>query len=502
MIRGRRLVLLLLLMSGWGGPVVGGADSTSSLRLSQAVAHLVEAHAQLHGASAVADLVVPGGLSDVLIVRRTIAADWQRRLDTREVTTDDPGVQRFTEEIQALVTGLQQLANLAQQLGDAPRRFPRCLQEPAFARYRTLVQDAFVHGMQAVIAGRLRDQVAPAIWFQRQSRHTALLSLIEAGYLAEERYALVPRDDPWLVDYREQLLLTRTIVERRLELPDNEDTYRHQAVLEAYTRLLDLRVELLHRIGEISDSGLPPDASVVQTYRKAGEAQIAILGRLVGLARETSDDSDHHSQREEDEHRHLARAERLFEMADSWLLFAQQHQEAEALITEQASAVADELSAPVRAALATSTAAQRTAQAAFAAAVATGDVSAALTATQAGECDRLCLDQRLSHLDLDLAIAEREKLWRVHAQDPAIAEQLRIWDARRAAALTVRQAADEATAAALRARHTAERAELASEEAEARAALAQEAAEAHDLSELIEALDEMVELRAGTAPPE
>lgn len=503
MIVGRRWMLFLLLMSGWGGPVAGGAETTvASPTLAQSVAHLVEAHAQLQGASAVANLAVPGGLGDVLIVRRTIAADWQRRLDAAEVPTDDPGLQRFTGEIQALVSGMQQLANLAQQLGDAPRRFPHCLHEPAFTRYRTLVQDAFVHGVQAVIAGRLRDQVAPAIWFERQSRHTTLLSLIEAGYLADERYADLPRDDRWLADYREQLLLTRTILERRLELPDSEDTHRHQVVLDAYTSLLDLRVQLLRRISDLSDSGVPADAAPVQTYRHAGEAQVTILARLVGLARGVSEDGDRHWRQEEREHRELTRGGRLLELADRWLSFALEHRETEALVNEQVEAVAEDLAAPIRAAMAAATVAQRTAQAAFAAAVAARDPSAALLATQAAERYRLGLDQRLSRLDEDLAIAEREKRWRVHAQDPAIAEHLHTWDARRAAAATARQAADDAATAALLARHAAERAGWDSEEAEARAALAQEAAEEHDLSEMIEALDEMVELRAGTIPPE
>ena len=167
------------------------ADDTADAdrSLPQAIAHLVEAQSQVQSACTAAGVVVPSGLTDVLIVRRTIAADWQRRVDSAAIRADDAGLLRFTGELESLVTGLQQLANLAQQLGDAPRRFPHCVNEPAFARYRTMVTAAVDQGMQAVSAGRLRDQGAPAAWYQRQSRHTALLSLIEASHTADERYA-------------------------------------------------------------------------------------------------------------------------------------------------------------------------------------------------------------------------------------------------------------------------------------------------------------------------
>jgi len=103
-------------------------------------------------------------------------------------------------------------------------------------------------------------------------------------------------------------------------------------------------------------------------------------------------------------------------------------------------------------------------------------------------------------LEEDIAIVEREKAWRVHAKDPVIAEKLREWDERRAAALAASEAAEVAAHAALAASQSAERAQLLSEEAEEHAATVQNAADQHDLSELMDALDEMVELRAGAVP--
>lgn len=495
MLMGRCWVLVLVVLSARFGSWAEEGPTTPVL--SQAIAHLVEAQAQMQSAAATANIVLPNGLSDVLIVRRTIAADWQRRLDTQAVRTDDAGLVRFTGELEALVSALQQLANLAQQLGDAPRRFPHCLSEPAFTRYRTLVKEVFDQGMQAVIAGRLRDQVAPAAWFQRQSRHTTLLSLIESGYLADEKYTLLPRDDRWLIEYREHLLLTRSTLDRRLEQSDDDESYRHQAVLDAYTRLLDLRVHLLRRV---SDCGLPADAPEVVTFLRTGEAQVVILGRLVGLARGMPAEGEEQWQREEREQRQLARAERFGDFADQWLSFEQERRESVASITDQLADAPAEVVASTRAEMDASAAAHRTAHLAFAQAVDQGDLTAALAAKHLLERTRHHADRRLMRLQEDIAIAEREQAWRVHAKDPAIAEKLREWDERRAAAAAARQAADAATDAALAANQAAERAQLVSEEAEEHAAKLQNTADQHDLSELMDALEEMVELRAGAVP--
>ncbi len=489
-------VVMLLVLSSWVGS--WAEEESTAPTLSQAVAHLVEAQAQMQAAAAAANIVLPSGLTDVLIVRRTIAADWQRRLDAMTVRVEDVNLQRFTAELEALVAGLQQLANFAQQLGDAPRRFPHCLAEPAFARYRTLVSDAFEQGMQAVSAGRLRDQVAPATWFQRQSRYATLLALIEAGHLADEKYTTLPRDDRWLIEYREHLLLTRATLERRLEQAEDDESFQHQNALNAYTRLLDLRVRLLRLI---ADSGLPLDAPEVATFRQTGEVQVTILGRLVGVARGAPSEDEESRQRDEREYRLLARAERLGELADQWLSFEQERREAAVNITEQLSDAPAELVAPTRAALAASALAHQTAQVAFAKAIDAGDLSAALTAKHALERARQQADRHLLRLDEDIAILEREKAWRAHITDPAIAEKLRAWDERRTLAVNARHAAEAAADAALVASQAAERAQLVSDEAEEAAETLKSAADRHDLSELSEALDEMVELRAGAIPP-
>lgn len=473
------------------------AEDGERLTLSQALARLVEAQAQVQSTCAAAGVTVPSGLNDVLIVRRTIAADWQRRLDGGTVKHDDASLLRFTGELASLVAGLQQLTNLTQQLSDAPRRFPHCLREPAYLRYRTLVSEAIDQGMQALVAGRLRDQVAPSAWYQRQSRHTALLSLIEASQVADERYGSLPRDDHWLIEYREHLLLTRATLERTLEQGDAAEPHQAQQILDAYTRLLDARVQNESRITE---SGLEATAPEVTTFRLAAQAHTDGLGRLVVLIRSEDADEERSWQQRERELRKLSAIERLKDMADQWISHEVARRSQVESFQETFTDVDATLAAPFRKELEALDTAERAAQSAFATAVAAGDLDAAMTAHHTAEQVRQRRERRSYTLFDDVSIAQQEQGWRAHAKDPVIAEKLRQWDERRAAALTARRTADEASATALLARQAAERADLLANRAEEHASQLDEAANAEDLSELIDALNDMVELRAGAQP--
>ncbi|HEX3135909.1 MAG TPA: hypothetical protein VHX44_20270 [Planctomycetota bacterium] len=261
--------------------------------------------------------------------------------------------------------------------------------------------------------------------------------------------------------------------------------------------MLDAWVHLAQRITEC---GLPSDAPEVATFRRTGEAQVAVLGRLVVLARSSDANQEEQSLREQRENHALNQAERLKDMADQWLTFEQERREqVENTTTALADAPAD-LAQARRATLDGFAMAQHAAQVQFDKATEAGDLDAALAARHAVERIRQQNDRLWSHLDEDITLANREQTWRAQAKDPAIAEKLHLWDERRAAALKARQASEEAADAALAASQAAERAQLVSDRAQEHAEQLQAAAENHDLSDLSDALDEMVELRAGNAP--
>lgn len=483
-------LLAMLMIGAWSGEAPPGRD------LGDVVARLVEAQAEMQHAAAVATATVPSGMNDMLIVRRTIAADWLRRLEAGAVREDDPALRRFIDETTGLVQGLRQLADLIRQSGEAPRRYPHSLTEPALARYRALVHEAFDQGLQAVIAGRQRDPAVVRAWNLRQQRHLVLLQVIEAGNRADRRYTMLPRDDRWLVEYREHLLLLRTMLEQSLETGGTPDVSHLQEVLAAYAYLLDRRMAL-HQ--DITDSGLPADAPEVAVLTRVVAREIAVLEWQVALARARSGDdgdAEYWQQREALERQH-ARCERLTGLAEDWLSAARQRIQQEHEIVEYEPDADPLVIRALRAALATATTEQRAALDTFAKAIETDDQLAALAARHALQRAELLDQRRRAHLEEEALVPERERAWQAQAGDPAIAEKLREWHTRRATVLAARRAADEAGDAALAAEQAAEVADWVSREARERARVAESAAETHDLFELGDALDEMVELRAG-----
>lgn len=462
--------------------------------LAPTVAGLVAAQAQLQGTCNAANLPVSSGFTDALVVRRTIAADWQRRLDAGMVRADDPALGRFTTELKALTGLLDELEMIAREARDAGQRYPHCLMEPAFVRFRSLVGDTLAKRMQEVVAGRTGDSEAKTAWWRLSMSYRALLEVIEALPKADEDYVLLPRDDRWLLEYREYLLLARATLERAITTPDEHRGGGEQQVLSAYTHLLGRRVSLLERAQRC---GLPAEHPALVGFRRAGEVEVAVLGRLVEVARQGGHDDEVHFQREERLHRELASAQRFSGLAYEWLDLEESWHEVTSGVEEQVMDAPVELTKEVRATVSSTTARIRDAHATFATAVETKDLLAAITAKHAGERVRQQADHRLGTLDEDIAIATREQQWRVHAKDPAVAEKLREWDQRRAVVLAARRLAEHADEAALAAAQDVERAELVRDQTEDKAIDLREAAERDDLWELINTLDEMAELRAG-----
>jgi hypothetical protein len=478
--------------------VVGVESERDVLRraLSHEVTRLAQAQAQVQSACAAAAVVVPGGLGDVLVVRRTIAVDWQRRLGDPAAVVDAEAVKRFQQELTTLVAALQQLANLAQQLGEASRRFPHCLEEPAFGRYRALVGEMVERGIQVLIAGRMKEYPAPAAWHRRQSRHVALLQVIESTHRARERYAGLPADDRWLLEYQQHLRLMRETLEHGLDTLEGHDNGVADTLRQSYERLLDARVDAIERLAECA---LPEDAPSVSAYRRALAGQVAMLGDLIDLARsEPAEDEQAPRRQRVQESRQMA-SERLLEVADTWLSFDLERREQRTQLAEALAEGSAEIAAPLRAEGEAIERDYAAAGSALQAAITAGDVRAAVMAEQMGE--RLCRRGRrlVQRVPSDLDLAMRESEWRVHRADPAIAERLRAWDEQRSAALAARQAADAADAAALTAEQQLRLAEMDFEQAYQRAGDLEDASLEHEhrLQDLMNALDKMVELRQG-----
>jgi hypothetical protein len=469
--------------------------------LSQVMSQLSQAQERVQSSYAGVGVVVPSGLIDVLVVRRTIAADWQRRLTEGSISPKEPELVRFIAEQNRLKTHLQELVSFAEQLRNMSQQFPHCRDEVVFTRYRALIISGMDQGMKTLIAGRFNGQNQSAENYQRQSRYTALLTLIEAGYTQAERYAKLPRDDRQLAEYRDHLAQVRMTLEKNVDARTDDASDRQQNLLGAYTAVLDARMKA---INEVTESGVEAGAPEVMTYHRASDALIQILNqRLVKEQNDkgdppTSDDPEERMKIRKQafvEERAYAKAERLLSMAGQWLSSERTYRTQMKEYAEQVAEVSTASVESHRAAMAVYTQKHKVVQSAFDQAIKMGDENAALIAQQSLEQISQQCDQYLEHLTEDIAIAEREKTWRAHAKDPMMAERLREWDKRRAAMLAARRSIAEAADRALSAKHASELAEWSAQQAQEQVEEVKETVEEQDqgLEELMQALDEIVE---------
>ena len=483
-----------------------GESSTSKPLLSQVMSQLSDAQAQVQINCASAGVVVPSGLTDVLVVRRTIAADWERKLVDGRVLPKDPALVRFIGDQERFIGNLQQLVNVVQQLVNLPQRFPHSTKDAAFVRYRALLLEVIDQSMSAV-AGRQAVQVAPPDWSQRQSRYTDLLTLIESDYTSAERYAKLPQDDRQLAEYREQIAQARTTLEQKTESGGNDENQRRhssQTILDAYTSVLDARVQMIREIAESTESGLEANAPAVMTLRRATEVLVQLGDRRLALIRgehakpsvasSSEDQDDQQALQELEQERALERAQRLISMASQWLSWESTGREQAKGYAEQITSAPPAFIETERTAMNAFTEQQRAAQVEFDQAITAADVSAALTAQQAFERIRQQRDRREQNLGQEMQIAEHESLWRAQAKDPAMAERLQEWDKHRAAMLAAQHTIAEVEDAALAAKHAVERAEWIASQAEERVQEVRQNSEKKlDLSDFMQSLDELIE---------
>ena len=469
--------------------------------LSQVMSQLSQAQERVQSSYAGVGVVVPSGLTDVFVVRRTIAADWQRRLTDGSILPKEPELVRFIAEQKLLETHLQELVRFADQLRNMSQQFPHCRDEVVFTRYRALITSGMDQGMKTLIAGHLKGQNQSAENYQRQSRYTALLTMIEAGYTQAERYAKLPRDDRQLAEYRDHLAQVRMTLEKSIDARADDASDRQQNLLSAYTAVLDARMKA---INEVTESGIEASAPEVVTYHRASDALIQILNQRLAKAHSdkgdpsTSDDPKESMKIRKQafvEERAYAKAERLLSMAGQWLSSERTYRTQMKEYAEQVAEVSAASIESHRAAMTVYTQKQQVAQSAFDQAIKAADESAAMIAQQALEQISQQRDQYMEHLTEDLAIVEREKAWRAHAKDPLMAERLSEWDKRRVTMLAARRSIAEAADRALSAKHASELAEWSAQQAQEQADEVKATVEVQDqgLEELMNALDEMVE---------
>ena len=345
--------------------------------------------------------------------------------------------------------------------------------------------------------------------YRRDLRYTALLTMIEAGYTQAERYAKLPHDDPQLAEYRDSFAQARAALEKNIDAPADDNRDRSQPLLNAYTMVLDAR---MNAINEVVESGFEAGAPEVVTYHRASDVLIHLLNQRLASAHsdnqpmQTAYDTEESMKSRKQaflEQRALAKAERLTSMAGQWLSLAKEERGQMKNYVEQIAEAPAAIAQALRATMTAYTQKQHAAQSAFDQAIKAADESAALTAHQALELIRQQLDHQMEYLSEEVTIAEREKTWRAQAKDPAMAERLREWDKRRAAQLAVRRSVAEADEKALSAKHASERAQGIAEQAQEQAEEAKESMELQDqsLEELMNSLDETAE-QSENSPPD
>jgi hypothetical protein len=414
------------------------------LALPQDLARLVQAHEQLRAAYQSAGSTLPPAFSDVLVVRRTIAADWQKRIAQKSEPIDLSAAVRFRSELTVLIASIQQLSNTAQQYSYASQRFPHCLDEPVFKRYRAQLVNTVEAGVQTIIAGRSPDNAANVR--RSQQRYTDLLTIIESQFTLNERYGKLPPKLPALKDYREHLRLTRAEIEPQLDAPDRlTPPIDLDAITKAFDALLDAHVNV---VKAAAANDLPADAPASAGYHAVLINLITVLTDQLTFVRTTSQDDDQHYQKSRALNQRQIIALHLVDAAERWKEGEINRRKERQEQQESLTAISKSIRERVVKQSAELDQQRRLLEQSIMLAFKEQNALAAIE--QAGKLSLLELRESQVFVTMvdDAEFEEREADWKALATDPNIAKLLLTYETHKTAYVTKREQAQRANVAA------------------------------------------------------
>ncbi len=284
--------------------------------LPEALANLTQTSTQLHAAFAAIGFSIPNAFDDVLVVRRTIAADWANKLNDSNTAINYDGALRFHHELQSLNNTIRQLINTANQIAYSAQQFPHCLEEPFYKKYRMHLESHINACVNSVVVGKVLDN--DRIHSVNQQRYSNVLLVIEAQHACAARFNVLSTDFPLLQDYQTYLRISREQLESTIEIPDKDrNNYKIQEITRAFEALLDTEV---HAIKRVRDAGLADTAPAVIVYQSAVARQRITLQELLTLARSDNANDEEHYKRQQAAQYKDAISSHLVNICERWMI--------------------------------------------------------------------------------------------------------------------------------------------------------------------------------------
>ncbi len=274
---------------------------------SSALTELSETQQRLSEHTGTAQVVIPPGVPTQIATRRTLAAEWIRRIGTP--TTDFPveEAETFRDGLYTLRGRLDQAASWSEILATIGERWQGAISSKEFERYRVFVRSAIDQRLQEIATGA-EPTMDEDLFYRRQHRHEVILSLVEADEQTTERLAKLSQEAPSVREFRAHRAALRATAEAGLQAANPVD----DQVLERDQQILWLLEELVGVVQEreerLAGRDHPPAAAALASITICQSAEEQALRALIAHHRaQMPDDPAWHRQqdalRREREHR-------------------------------------------------------------------------------------------------------------------------------------------------------------------------------------------------------
>lgn len=292
-----RLIVVLSSLS-WSFAVDDDERERLHEEFSGALSELATAQRRLNEQADTAQVVVPQAVPTQIATRRTLAADWLRRIGAPGSEFPLEEAEAFRDGLHTLRGRLDQAANWIETMATLSERWQGVAASAEFTRYRAFVRGA-IDGHLAGITSVEEQPVDEDLLYRRQHRHEVILNLVESQAQLDERVQKLPADTAIVREIRTQRTTVRTTAEAGLNAAMPTDDH----VLDGEQNILWLLDELLNlaeeRHDRLASREQPPGAAMVAlvTASQAVEEQ-SVRALIAHVRAQKPDDPAWHRQQE------------------------------------------------------------------------------------------------------------------------------------------------------------------------------------------------------------
>ena len=265
---------------------------------SSALTELSQTQQRLSEHAGTAQVVIPPGVPTQIATRRTLAAEWIRRIGTPATDFQVEEAEAFRDGLYSQRGRLDLVVAAVETMATLNERWSGAVGSKELERYRVFVRSAIDQLFQE-FATAAEPTIDDELFYRRKQLHEVIMDMVESEEQVTERLTKLPQDAPAVREFRAQRAALRAMAEVGLQAAapvDDQAFDQQQQILWLLDELVTVAQE---REEHLTPRDQPPGTMVLAAITACQTAEEQALRALIAHQRaQMPDDPSWHRQQE------------------------------------------------------------------------------------------------------------------------------------------------------------------------------------------------------------